>query len=251
MHLLPGSRQMATLRTRCAVIGFAAALGALTGAPAYADITIPAGGTLALDAGGLDAACTDLIVAGTLHTNSAAITNVRNVIIASGGVIDAQSSTIAVAGDWSNAGTFSPGASTVTFTDGCGVTNATITGNTTFNNVNFLTSTGKQWTFAAGSTQTVQGAIVITGTGPALRFRSTVPGVDAFIRPQGTLTRTNLDNINVVFGPPRPPSGAPTPVPTLSTIATLLLALLLFAVSGRALPTRATRRRTTLDRTLP
>jgi len=58
---------------------------------AHADVTIPAGGSITLDAGGLDAGCTDLIVLGTLHTNSAQVSNVRNLIIQSGGLIDAVS----------------------------------------------------------------------------------------------------------------------------------------------------------------
>ena len=197
--------------------------------PVRADVTVPTGGSMTLDAGGLDLGCTDLIVAGTLHTDSAPVTNVRNVIIEVGGLIDAGSSNIAVGGNWSNGGTFTPGTSHVSFGDACGVDPAVISGNTTFHDVSFVSGTGKTWQFTANSTQTVQGALDIQGdvTDPLI-FRSTSPGHDAFIAFLGTRTTTDLNVQDVEFVNPLDASESVS-VPALSPLGLLVLLLLLSA----------------------
>ncbi len=149
--------------------------------PARADFEIPTGGFMSLADGGLDLGCTDLIVGGMLQTNSAPVTNVRNVIIQSGGTIDAGSSVISVGGNWSNSGTFNAGTSQVAFSDICGVNPAVVSGNTTFYDVSFTSSSGKTWQFASGSTQTIAHFLSIQGTTPnPLQFASTVPGAGHF-----------------------------------------------------------------------
>jgi len=196
---------------------------------AHADVTIPAGGSITLDAGGLDAGCTDLIVLGTLHTNSAQVSNVRNLIIQSGGLIDAGASSISVGGNWSNSGTFTAGGGQVNFSDVCGVDPAAVTGNTTFNNVSFTSAGGKTWQFASGSTQTVQGLLNIQGdVSDPLNFRSATPGQQASIVLNGTHTTANLDVVDVNFIDPSIPSDI-KPIPTLSPFGMLVLLLLLGA----------------------
>jgi hypothetical protein len=173
------ARGIAPMRQWVASALFFCALALAT--TARADFVIPAGGFVSLASGGLDLGCTDLIIGGTLQTNSAPVSNVRNLVIQGGGVLDAGSSLISVGGDWSNSGTFLAGTSQVNFIDACAGA-AAISGNTTFNNVSYVSSVGKTWTFAAGSTQTVQQVLNIQGTtANPLQFRSSVPGQVAFI----------------------------------------------------------------------
>jgi hypothetical protein len=65
-----------------------------------------------------------------------------------------------VAGDWDNAGTFNAGTSTVQLVDGCGLASATISGDTTFANLDMTTTSGFLYSFTSGSTQTVTGAVI-------------------------------------------------------------------------------------------
>lgn len=54
---------------------------------------------MGLNSGSLDMGCTDLIVGGTLQTNSAPVINVRNLIIQTGGLLGAGVSTLSVGGN--------------------------------------------------------------------------------------------------------------------------------------------------------
>ncbi len=218
--------------------------------PARADFEIPTGGFMSLADGGLDLGCTDLIVGGMLQTNSAPVTNVRNLIIQSGGTIDAGSSVISVGGNWSNSGTFNAGTSQVAFSDICGVNPAVVSGNTTFYDVSFTSSSGKTWQFASGSTQTIAHFLSIQGTTPnPLQFASTVPGAVAYIQLLGGQSIAHVGvtdvwatgiwlapyltneggggNANRWFGVPDYAR-----IPTLSQAGLLALILLLAAVAG-------------------
>jgi len=70
-------------------------LGALATTPAArADVIIPATGFVGLASGGVNAACTDLIVAGTLNFDSGVAINVRDVIVQPGGVLNGGSGSL-------------------------------------------------------------------------------------------------------------------------------------------------------------
>ena len=218
--------------------------------PARADLEIPAGGFMGLAAGGLDLGCTDLIVGGTLQTNSAPVANVRHLIIQSGGTIDAGTSVISVGGNWSNAGTFSAGTSLVAFSDICGVNPAAVSGSTAFYDASFASGSGKTWQFAAGSTQTIQHLLSIQGTTPnPVQFASSVPGTVAYIRLLGAQAIAHVGvtdvwatgvwlapyqtneggggNANRWFGVPDYAR-----IPTLDPVGLLALILLLAALAG-------------------
>jgi len=218
--------------------------------PVRADVDIPAGGFMSLADGGLDLGCTDLIVAGTLQTNSAPVSNVRHLIMQSGGTIDAGSSVIGVGGNWSNSGTFIAGTSQVAFGDFCGIDPAVVSGNTTFYDVSFASGTGKTWRFAPGSTQTIQHLLSIQGTAPnPVQFASSVPGMVAYIQLFGAQSIAHVGvtdvwatgvwlapyltneggggNANRWFGVPDYAR-----IPTMSPAGLLALMLLLAAVVG-------------------
>lgn len=90
-----------------------------------------------------------------------------------------------VHGDWSNSGTFNPQSGTVTFNG----PDHELFGSTTFYNFTENTGSASTLTFPAGATQTFTHNLTLTGSGAgALSLRSSTPGVQAFIDPQGTRT---------------------------------------------------------------
>jgi hypothetical protein len=157
---------------------------------AQADYIVAAGGTTNLASGVVDLACTDLVVAGTLQIASGTMQNVRNVTIQSGGTIDGGSGLIQLGGNWTNNGSFAANAGEVDFRDACGPGPATISGNTTFFKASFVSSVGKNYVFAVGSTQTILSLLQIAGTAPnPIQFRSSTPGQVAFINLVGAGTQ--------------------------------------------------------------
>lgn len=173
-----GRHQNSRARARLLALAFTSVVAA----PAHADLTVPAGGLVTLGPGIVDLACTDLVVAGTLQINGGALKNVRNVSIQPGGVVSGGTGLIEVAGNWSNAGTFAAGTGGVNFRELCGAGAATISGNTAFNRASFVTTSGRNYVFAAGSTQTVKSVLEISGTVTnPIQFRSSAPGQVAFI----------------------------------------------------------------------
>ena len=109
------------------------------------------------------------------------------------GSFDAGSALIQVGGNWTRGtGLFVPGASTVTF-QGAASSISTLTGSTTFYSLQCLTP-GKTLSFAAGSTQTILGSLILTGVvGNPVRVRSSISGVYAYIVNSGTNTVNNVD----------------------------------------------------------
>ena len=170
--------------SRAALAAICAAL--MWVSPAMADVEIPAGGVMTLTSGGLDLACTDLIVAGRLQADAAVVNNVRHVVILPGGEIDGGTSTIRVSGNWTNHGVFVPDASTVIMTDGCGVDPATVSGDTTFFNLTFRSDTGKTWVLEPGSVQRVLGMYSLLGD-PSHKLTLTNGGgaTPAYVYPLG------------------------------------------------------------------
>lgn len=156
---------------------------------ARADLIVPANGIVNLNGGQVDLACTDLVVAGTLLLGTGSVVNARNVTIQAGGVVDGGSGAIDLGGDWGNAGVFLAGTGNVRFRDLCSLASSNVTGSTQFHNASFVSTSGKNYVFAVGTTQTVSGILEIAGTTPnPIQFRSATPGQVAYIRlePAGT-----------------------------------------------------------------
>ena len=136
----------------------------------------------------------------TLNTNGYNLTiGSGGITIATGATLNAAGSgTIALGGNWSNSGTFTPGTGTVSFS-GSSVVN--ILGNTTFNNLS-VTTAGKEIRFANGSTQTVAGALTLTGSsGNLVKLQSSVSGSQWKIDARGTKSISHVyvkdsNNIN-------------------------------------------------------
>jgi hypothetical protein len=253
----------------------ALALASFVAAPAHADLTVPAAGLVTLGPGIVDLACTDVVVAGTLLINGGALKNVRNVSIQPGGVVNGGTGLIEVAGNWSNAGSFAAGTGQVNFRELCAAGAATISGDTIFNRASFVTTSGRNYVFTAGSTQTVKSVLEISGTVTnPIQFRSSAPGQVAFINLLigGTQQIQHVGvtdvwatgewlapfqsneggggNANRWFGTPSGPGSgsAGTAIPTLDTAALAALAALLAAAGAwfarqRAATKTSTRRK--------
>jgi MYXO-CTERM domain-containing protein len=219
-----------------------------------ADLVVPSGGSYALNGGSTDLACTDVIVAGTLQIDSGSLTSVRNLIIQAGGSITATSGTISLSGDWSNAGSFSGGTGLVSFVDlaGCATAGGTISGNTTFANLSFISAIGKTYRIASDSSQTINQFLTIQGApGLPLVLRGTTPGQAASITLLGGQSTSNFgaadliatgnwiapnqsnaiagSGVTRIFGDPN------APIPTMPLGVLALLALALAAVVRRRL----------------
>lgn len=149
----------------------------LAALPVRADLIVPSGATTELNGGTVDLACTDVVVAGTLALGSGALRNVRHLTIQAGGTVAGNSGTIEIGGDWHNSGAFVAGSSHVQFRDLCGSTAGTVSGSTTFAGASFVSTSGKTYVFAPGTTQTITGVLEIAGTGPLpVQFRSGAAG---------------------------------------------------------------------------
>ena len=224
---------------------------------AMADLVVPPGATIDLGTGTFDLGCTDVQVAGTLIVGGT-LNNVRHFSILPGGNVLTTNGSIDVGGNWSNQGSFGSGTTIVRFRDLCGVADATISGNTTFSDVSFVTTTGKAYRFAVGSNQTITGLLEMLGTGAPIRFYSTLAGNVATIdlKPSGTQqilnvgvsdvwaigqwlapNQTNVPgfgNANRWFGVPT----ANTPIPLIDRTALAVLAALLALAGSLAIRRR-------------
>jgi hypothetical protein len=148
---------------------------------------VGAGSSLDLGTGSLDLGCADLVVEGTLEAGTGVIDWAQDVSI--GGTLNGESAILYVTGDWNNSSTFDAGRSSVRFVDGCGLSSssATVSGNSSFFDLDMTTSTGKLIAFAAGSTTTVTNYLTLAGApGNRLQIRSTVDGSEAYLDVQGS-----------------------------------------------------------------
>jgi hypothetical protein len=155
-------------------------------------LTVGTGAGVDLSTGVLDTGEGNLDVAGTFSAGTEGF-DTRDVIIQPGGVLNGNTALLQVCGDWSNSGTFNPGTSTVAFVDGC-QSSAVISGDSTFWDLDLTTTSGKQFDFTAGSTQTVTGTLSLLGAAEnLLALRSTVDGSEAFLDLDQAATGSSVD----------------------------------------------------------
>ncbi len=95
---------------RAALAAATAAVALTLSAPApAAQVTVGSGSSVDLGTGSLDLGCADLTVAGTMAAGTVGFDQARDVTIDPTGVVNGNSATLEVAGDWDNAGTFNAG----------------------------------------------------------------------------------------------------------------------------------------------
>ena len=236
----------------------AAGLGLLlASAAAHAQYVVPAGASIGLGGGAMDLGCTDVIVDGSLDLQGGTLTNVRHVQIGAAGSLALGSGSVSLAGNWTNGGSFAAGTGSVSIVDNAACSaSSVVSGNSSFYALAITSTTGKLVQFAAGSVQTVQSALTLTGApGTPLRIESTTPGTTSADINLLTGATQNLANLAVRgmrasgqwlaagqtnqgagpvsgwFGTPTP--GGLSPIPTLSQWALVGLALTLGALAAR------------------
>jgi hypothetical protein len=172
-----------------------AALALLVASQAPAGtLVVGAGTTFDLGSGSVDLGCADLDVSGTYAAGTGSTSRIRHLDIATSGVVEGEQGVLEVTGNWDNLGTLNAGTGSVRFVDGCGTSSASILGNNTFSTLEFESTSGKTFSLAAGSTQTVNGSLVMLGdTGASLALRSTQSGSEAFLDVQGSHAISQVD----------------------------------------------------------
>lgn len=200
--------------------------------PALADIHIPAGASISLGGGGLQ--------------------NVGSLAI--DGSLDAGSGSISLSGDWTRTGTFVPGTSTVSFVDG-GLAQSTFTGDTGFHVLNLVSGSGKTYVIEPGRTLGVAAGLTIRGlAGAPIQVASPDPSRVAFIDLAAAGSQdiefVGVSNVHATgqhLAPALVNEGGTgndrgwfgslvrdaLPVPATSTLALLILALLMIATTTR------------------
>ncbi len=165
----------------------------------YSGLTVSASGVKSL-AGALTVNGTLSITAGSIDTtsgNSYAMT-LSVLSIGASGTLTANASAISVSGNWTNAGAFTAGTSTVTLS----LTNATttVTGTTTWNNLTITNAAAREVDFATASTPIyhVTGLFTVTGHSSArIKLYSDSAGTKWQFHPTGTYS---LDYVDVKDG---------------------------------------------------
>ncbi len=144
---------------------------------AQAQVSIGAGGTLALGGGTLSTGCADVTVAGTSTLASGILIGVRNLVVSAGGLLDAGSGVIGISGDFGQFGTFTPGTSRFASSDGCGSVSTTLSGSSAFYDFAVTTAGGRSLIFPPALTQNVVHALTLSGSaGNLLAIRSVNAG---------------------------------------------------------------------------
>ncbi len=142
----------------------AALLATAGAAHAQSSLDVPAGASQTLAGGSMDMACGDVSVEGTLDLVGGTLTGVRHLRVAAGGQLILGAGSITLAGNWANAGTLSADTGSVNFVDDAAcATQSTVSGNSTFHALTITSANNKLYQFAAGSTQTVQHALTLSG----------------------------------------------------------------------------------------
>jgi hypothetical protein len=102
---------------------------------------------------------------------------VRDLTISTAGLLQGETSTLSLSGDWTRSGAFVPGTGRVTFQDGCARFSSAINSDNTFADLYLTTTTGRTFQFEAGRTQTIARHLSLSGSpGDPLRLRSSVGG---------------------------------------------------------------------------
>jgi len=218
-------------------------LAMLASISGWSAVEVGSGGAFSLGNGQLDLAGGELRVDGLLEVGSGHVENIGTIVI--NGNVDGGTGLMEVWGDWINLGTFSAGSGDVHLLDTGGQASE-ILGETTFANLSLTSTAGGRFVLESGLEQRILGTLTILGLdGTPLQVESTSPPQPAFLwlDPAGTQAIDNVGVSNVHatgqhLAPDQTNQGGAgndlgwfgqaleaIPVPTLSVIGLLLLAL--------------------------
>ena len=137
------------------------------------------------------------VSAGTLDTTAVSHYNINtgDIIIGNSGTLLGQAATITLTGNWSNAGTFTAGTSTVIMNGG---TTVSVIGTTTFNNLTITHTSAKEVDFDSTGVTHVTGIFTATGhSGDLITLRSDATPTKWQIHPTGS---ASADYVEVMDG---------------------------------------------------
>src|SRR5689334_15489945 len=159
-----------------------AALAVTLSTPAFGAITVGSGSMVNFADAAINLGCSDLTIAGQASSMVATLSAIANLSVTSGGVFAPGGSQITLGGNFSDAGTFTPGASRVSIVDDCGSGKSQISGTTSFYDFVVASTVGKQLVFPAGLTQGVSHALTLQGVaGNLLQILSSTAGTRAIL----------------------------------------------------------------------
>lgn len=206
---------------------------------AQANILVPENASLSLPAGSsFDLSCGYLDVQGDLSLNSAEVSNIMNVDIASGGQLDGGDGIIQLSGNWQNEGIFNPGNGTVIIDDNCSASDVIFSGSTVFNNLTIIDNSGRSVFLPGGRALTVNGTLTLQGNGttPLQLLSNDGSQATIILGPSAQVIRNNVNLAsNVQIGTGFKPAVA---IPTLGLLPLALLVLLLAIVAACGLRQR-------------
>ncbi|MBN8884806.1 MAG: hypothetical protein J0I77_03735 [Rudaea sp.] len=217
--------------------------------PAFAQISIGAGSAVQFGDATINFGCSDLSIAGQAGAAAGSLTGLRNFSVAPGGGFSAGNGQITLGGNFVNGGAFNAGGGAVGIVDACGSGTSQLSGATNFFRFAASTSTGKQLQLPANTTQSVAGALSLTGSaGNLLQVQSTAPGqranlavatgaaqtiayvaardnaaTAASIAPGSPASYSSVDGGNLINWFLAVSQGGPIPAPGLGLLGRLLL----------------------------
>ncbi|SDU31894.1 hypothetical protein [Halopseudomonas salegens] len=204
---------------------------------ALANFAVPPGFNFSLpDGSSFDVGCGLLDVQGELIVNSANVTGANVVDIGSTGVIDAGSGTLFAGEGWNNNGTFIPGSSTLIIDDSCGETNPFVfTGDTIFNNLTIISTTGRVIELPTGSHLQVNGTLTLQGSSAQPLELVSAGAGQAIIRlgPDAQVISDNVSLSSVRIG------NQVEAIPSLGTLSLWLLTLMVVILGRSRLVSRS------------
>ncbi len=216
----------------------------------WTTVEIGSGGAFSLGDGQIDLAGGDLRIDGQFDVGSGIVRNVSSVLI--NGNLGGGSGLIEAWGDWINAGSFSAGSGTVNLLDSSGQASG-IRGESTFSSLSLTSTAGGRFVFESGLEQRVLGTLTILGLdGTPVQVESDSPPQPAFLwlDPAGiqVIDNVGVSNVHATgqhLAPDQTNQGGTgndlgwfaqvfdaIPVPTLSILGMLLLALAMLTLGN-------------------
>jgi hypothetical protein len=160
----------------------------------YSNLTLMNSGTKSLGGATTVSGTLTINTSATLTTTSSNhALSVKSIDIQSTGTLVGNASTITVSTNWTNAGTFTPGTSTVVFNTG---TSSLITGATTFYNLTIAHTAAKEVLFstAGNPIYAVTNTFTVNGAASAyIKLYSDVSGTQWYFNPTGTASVNYAD----------------------------------------------------------
>jgi hypothetical protein len=148
--------------------------------PAFAAVTVGVGSSVDLADATMDWGCAAVSISGQLTATSAALNGLSDISISAGANVALGSGQVTLGGNFSNAGTFTPGTGRIGIVDACGTGTSQLSGSTSFYDFAVNSATGKQLVLPASVTQTVTHGLTLQGAaGNLLQLVSSSAGQHA------------------------------------------------------------------------